>query len=76
MKKIEAVIRHFRPGAPDRSTRRPRSAMERQKSNFTEAGAIAPGAAWWWPGWAKVKSGSFQDDRGLGAAARRHPIDP
>src|SRR3990167_6665593 len=75
----EALTRHLRPGAPERMTSRPRSAIERQKSNLTEAGEIAPGTAK--PravlGWAKVKSGrSFQQKGGLRAAARCHPVDP
>ncbi len=40
-----AGIRQARPGAPERITSRPRSAMELQKSNLTAGAEMAPGPA-------------------------------
>ena len=41
----DAATRQRRPGAPERMTRAARSRIERQKSNFTDAGAMASGTA-------------------------------
>src|SRR3954447_20178417 len=64
-------------GAPERMTSWPRSAIDRQKLNFTPAAAGAPPKRPIIPGWANAKrSGpSVDEDGGLHAPAGRHPVD-